>query len=159
MKEESLFSNIGYFISKLIHGLKYGFLGIFSFFLGALLFFGLFSEDLIEELDVAHSFVQSFMRESSKTDSDPNNFYHAAPLRKVDDSSLSSQDILKAYNFDSIKKSFGGINISRVNEVSKLEFERIILSSVPLTLRGKLKPFLKTTLAFSEKYQVDPFGL
>ena len=54
----------------------------------------------------------------------------------------------KPYNFGLIRNTFGGINISRVNELSKREFEDIVLSSVPTHLRGKLKPFLKTTLFF-----------
>ncbi len=61
------------------------------------------------------------------------------------------------YDFYLVGKSFGRIDISRASEISKSEFESLILMSVPSSLRGKLNRYLKTALYFSEKYKVDPF--
>ncbi|MEE2743882.1 MAG: lytic transglycosylase domain-containing protein, partial [Bdellovibrionota bacterium] len=61
------------------------------------------------------------------------------------------------YDFHQVEKSFGRIDVSRIMELSKEEFEALILASVPETLRGKLKLYLKTALNNAEKFEVDPF--
>ncbi|MDC0254799.1 lytic transglycosylase domain-containing protein [Bacteriovoracales bacterium] len=61
------------------------------------------------------------------------------------------------YDFHPVEKSFGRIDVSRITELSKEEFEALILISVPENLRGKLELYLKTALNNAEKFEVDPF--
>jgi len=157
LREEKLFLNIEYLFSSFCNGLKYCFLGTLSSVFGALLFFGLFTESGTEEFELESFLPGTMIKEklhavlnSSKRDTKVL-IKKEVPL----ETALMKEE--KPYNFGLIRNTFGGINISRVNELSKREFEDIVLSSVPTHLRGKLKPFLKTTLFFSEKYQVDPF--
>lgn len=61
------------------------------------------------------------------------------------------------YSFTSVGKSFSGHSLARTWEWSRQEMHDIILASLPLKLRPKLKPFLAQTIELSERYGVDPF--
>ncbi|RLA62712.1 MAG: hypothetical protein DRQ88_07070 [Epsilonproteobacteria bacterium] len=61
------------------------------------------------------------------------------------------------YNFYGVVKSFGKFPLERLNEISNAELEGLILSSLPLNMRKKLRPHLASALRISENHQVDPF--
>ena len=62
-----------------------------------------------------------------------------------------------SYNFDSVKKPLGKINLNRVSEIQKNNLEDLILSSLDLELQKRLRPHLRDTLEISQKYQLDPY--
>lgn len=53
--------------------------------------------------------------------------------------------------------AFGSVDLDRISELSKSEFENLLLSAVPASLRSRLEPYIPLALGFSEDYQVDPF--
>lgn len=61
------------------------------------------------------------------------------------------------YSYTRVGKSFSGHSLGRTWEWSRKEMQDMVLSSVPVKLRGRLKPFLQHTLEASERYGVDPF--
>ncbi len=62
-----------------------------------------------------------------------------------------------SYNFFSVKNSFGKNNLERISEIHKNNLENLILSSLDLELRKRLRPHLTETLEISEKYGMDPY--
>ncbi len=69
---------------------------------------------------------------------------------KIATSKTVGYDFFDAY-------TFGPIDIIRTNELSKADLEQNILDSTPPSLRKRLKKYIKTTMEFASKYQVDPF--
>lgn len=62
-----------------------------------------------------------------------------------------------SYNFFPVKNSFGKNNLERIGEIHKNNLENLILSSLDLELRKRLRPHLTETLEISEKYGMDPY--
>jgi len=62
-----------------------------------------------------------------------------------------------SYNFFSVKNSFGKNNLARIGEIHKNNLEDLILSSLDLELRKRLRPHLSETLEISQKYGMDPY--
>lgn len=62
-----------------------------------------------------------------------------------------------SYNFFSVKNSFGKVDLERVGEIHKNNLEDLILSSLDLELRKRLRPHLSETLEISQKYKLDPY--
>lgn len=76
------------------------------------------------------------------------------PLPLVDTSLFSEN----SYNFFSVEKSFKGLDLTRINEVNKDEFRKLVLKTLPnKKLRYRLAKYLSHTLKMAEKYNVDPF--
>jgi soluble lytic murein transglycosylase len=66
----------------------------------------------------------------------------------------------KGYHFDTLfltSGSFGQLPIDRLSEFSKKEVELMVLKTVPIKLQERFSLVVPMALAFSEKYQVDPF--
>ena len=66
----------------------------------------------------------------------------------------------KSYHFDTLyltSGSFGQIPVDRLSEFSKKEVEKMVLETVPVKLQERFSLVIPMALAFSEKYQVDPF--
>jgi len=63
----------------------------------------------------------------------------------------------RPYNFFGVVKSFGKFPLERLKEISSAELEGLILSSLSVPMRKKLRPFLVDALRISENHQVDPF--
>lgn len=61
------------------------------------------------------------------------------------------------YHFTNTHKSFSGLDLSRIRELPKSQFEELILSSTTPGMRPRLERYLSLTLKLAEKYQVDPF--
>lgn len=61
------------------------------------------------------------------------------------------------YSFHHVKGSFGNIDLTRIREFQKGQFENLILSSTPELLRIGLRKYLPVSLEMSQKYGVDPF--
>lgn len=67
------------------------------------------------------------------------------------------EEMNESYSFFNIRRSFGGIDLDRVYELDREDFESLVLDSLPKTLRPKLARFLPMAMKYSEKYQIDPF--
>jgi hypothetical protein len=63
----------------------------------------------------------------------------------------------KPLNFYGVVSSFGKIPLERIKEIPYQDLESLILTSFPLILQKRLRPFLKSALLISESWQVDPF--
>lgn len=64
----------------------------------------------------------------------------------------------QSYSYLRVPKTFYySLDLSRSGELSRKNFEELILSAVPIDLQAKLQKYLPLTLALAEKYQVDPF--
>lgn len=61
------------------------------------------------------------------------------------------------YHFTNTYKSFSGLDLARIRELPKSQFEELILSSTTARMRPRLERYLSLTLKLAEKYQVDPF--
>jgi|GEM_PF-2729108 hypothetical protein len=61
------------------------------------------------------------------------------------------------YSFHHVQTSFGTVDLKRVREFQKGQFENLILSSTPDFLRGGLRDYLPMALDMAQKYSVDPF--
>ncbi|TDJ08741.1 MAG: lytic transglycosylase domain-containing protein [Deltaproteobacteria bacterium] len=61
------------------------------------------------------------------------------------------------YNFFGVVKSFGKVPLHRLKELSSAELEGLVLASLPLNMRKRLRPYLSDALKISENHQVDPF--
>ncbi len=62
-----------------------------------------------------------------------------------------------SYDFANVKRPFGRVNLERVGEIKKHKLEDLILSSLDLELRKRLRPHLTDALEISEKYELDPY--
>ncbi|TNF03712.1 MAG: lytic transglycosylase domain-containing protein [Deltaproteobacteria bacterium] len=65
-----------------------------------------------------------------------------------------------SYHFERVhyeKKNFGGVHLDRISELSKDQFEALLLNSVPKNLRQRFSLYIPIALGMAEKYQVDPF--
>ena len=66
----------------------------------------------------------------------------------------------KSYSYDGLKQPFDSrLPLKRAQELSKKEFEDLILSSINSKNRKQLKPLMKPILNFSVEYQMDPFWI
>lgn len=63
----------------------------------------------------------------------------------------------KTYRFSHLTPSFGGLDLSRMRELSAPEIHLLILKNTPAHLQKKLKSVLPLAMRASEHYQVDPF--
>lgn len=61
------------------------------------------------------------------------------------------------YHFTNAAGSFRGVDLARIREFPKSQFEELILTSTPQKLRPRLERYISLALKMSEKYQVDPF--
>ncbi len=61
------------------------------------------------------------------------------------------------YRFSHLTPSFGGLDLSRLRELSAQEIHLLILKDTPPHLQKRLKSVLPIALRASEHYQVDPF--
>ncbi len=62
------------------------------------------------------------------------------------------------YSFIRVASTFERrLDLTRSLELSRKDFEDLILNTLPEKLRLKLQKYLPLTLALAEKYQVDPF--
>ncbi|OUR97753.1 hypothetical protein A9Q84_06015 [Halobacteriovorax marinus] len=61
------------------------------------------------------------------------------------------------YQFSSVGKSFGNIELLHMKNHSKKEIRSLILQSVPGKLKIRLGRYLRKTMELCEQYQVDPF--
>lgn len=156
LTENKLFLSYDYIVSRLFIGIKYLGLSILSCVFACVLFLGFYSNKLLEKplflsslssLDFSDKSVPTYVEEEGNK------------LINFESSPLQDNSLVKepTYDFSLVGKAFQKVDISRIRELSKIEFEELILSSVPTGLKRKLKPFLKTTLFYSEKFQVDPF--
>lgn len=73
------------------------------------------------------------------------------------DQDSNIQRDLNLYSFHHVKGSFGQVDLLRVREFQKGQFENLILSSTPDLLREGLQNYLPKALEMAEKYGVDPF--
>lgn len=64
---------------------------------------------------------------------------------------------LNIYSFHHVQESFGGVDLKRIREFQKGQFENLILSSTPDLLRDGLQHYLPRALEMANKYAVDPF--
>jgi hypothetical protein len=65
-----------------------------------------------------------------------------------------------SYHFDNLfltSGAFKDIPIDRLSEFSKSEIKQMVLKTVPIKLQERFSLVIPMALAFSEKYQVDPF--
>ena len=156
LAEDKVILSAGFIVSRLYLGIKFFTLSILSAVIAAFLYLGFVSNVLLEKPhlfnSLSHFFISKKPTASIAIQAENKN-------KSLEITSLKDIYPLKepTYNFDSVGKTFQELDISRINELSKIEFEELILSSVPIGLKEKLKPFLKTTLFYSEKFQVDPF--
>lgn len=70
------------------------------------------------------------------------------------------ENLSPVYTYDSLDKAFDSkLPLQRANEFRKLEFEKLILESLPELDQKRLKPYIKSILNFSVLYQIDPFWI
>jgi len=65
-----------------------------------------------------------------------------------------------SYHYESVhyqKRAFGRIDLDRISELSKSDFEKLLLHAVPKNLRQRFALYIPIALGMAEKYQVDPF--
>ena len=65
-----------------------------------------------------------------------------------------------SYHYDSVhyqNRAFGTVELDRVSELSKSDFEKLLLSAVPRNLRQRFSLYIPIALGMAETYQVDPF--
>ena len=70
---------------------------------------------------------------------------------------INTQRDLDIYSFHHVEKSFAGLELKRIREFQKGQFENLILSSTPDPLREGLQNYLPMALEMAQKYGVDPF--
>jgi soluble lytic murein transglycosylase len=64
------------------------------------------------------------------------------------------------YSYQSLERAFDPkLDLSRSEVFSKLEFENLVLDSLPKEARDNFKTYIKETLDLSVEYQVDPFWI
>jgi hypothetical protein len=66
----------------------------------------------------------------------------------------------KNYQFDHLyfkAGTFGELPIDRISEFSKIEFQQMVLKTVPINLQERFSLVIPIAILFAEKYQVDPF--
>lgn len=83
--------------------------------------------------------------------SGPAHIYGPAQLKEIQKPS---------YHYESVhyqKKAFGRIDLDRISELSKAEFEKLLFSAVPRNLRQRFALYIPIALGMAETYQVDPF--
>ena len=155
MSKEKVISSTDYIVSRFFLSIKYLAVTILSSTVAFILYLGLVSNVLLEKPHLFNSLSHLFISKKPAT------ILTKAEIKNKGLESTPLEEVYPfkepTYNFDSVGKTFQEVDISRISELSKVEFEDLILSSVPAGLKGKLKPFLKTTLFYSEKFQVDPF--
>lgn len=61
------------------------------------------------------------------------------------------------YSYTKVGKSFSGFSLGRTWEWSRPEMQNVILASLPVKLRPRLKPYLAHTLDLCQRYGVDPY--
>jgi len=64
------------------------------------------------------------------------------------------------YSYHSLDRAFDPqLDLTHSEKFSKLEFESIVLDSLPREARENFRAYIKETLALSVEYQVDPFWI
>jgi soluble lytic murein transglycosylase len=64
------------------------------------------------------------------------------------------------YSYKSLDQAFDPkLDLARSEEFTKIEFERIILDSLPSVARDNFRAYIKDTLTLSVEYQIDPFWI
>lgn len=61
------------------------------------------------------------------------------------------------YSYTRVGRAFSGHKLNRTWEWSREEMQEIVLSTLPVKLRPRLKPYLAHTLEMCQVYGVDPF--
>lgn len=65
-----------------------------------------------------------------------------------------------SYSYDGLKQAFDSrLPLKRAQELTKAEFEELILTSLNKKTRKHLKPLMQPILNFSVEYQMDPFWI
>jgi soluble lytic murein transglycosylase len=65
-----------------------------------------------------------------------------------------------SYSYEGLNQAFDSrLPLKRASELSKAEFEELILSSLNQKTQEQLKPFMRPILNFSVEYQMDPFWI
>ncbi|MBY0413240.1 MAG: lytic transglycosylase domain-containing protein [Bdellovibrionales bacterium] len=66
----------------------------------------------------------------------------------------------KSYSYEGLKQPFDSrLPLKRASELTKEEFEELILSSLGESTQSELKPLIQPILNFSVEYQMDPFWI
>lgn len=66
----------------------------------------------------------------------------------------------KTYRFDQLyfkEGTFGNLPIDRISEFTKLQFQEMVLRTVPVNLQERFSLVIPIALSFAEQYQIDPF--
>jgi len=67
---------------------------------------------------------------------------------------------IASYHYQAMKTAFDpSVPLKRASELTKQEFEALILTSVDDQAQKNLKPFISSILSFSVDYQIDPFWI
>jgi soluble lytic murein transglycosylase-like protein len=65
-----------------------------------------------------------------------------------------------SYSYEGITQAFdSNLPLRRANEITKSEFEELILSTISFKKREQLRPYIIPILNFSVEYQMDPFWI
>ena len=65
-----------------------------------------------------------------------------------------------SYSYEGLEQAFdANLPLKRANELSKKEFEDLLMSSLTPRAQKLIKPYLKALLNMSVEYQVDPFWI
>lgn len=66
----------------------------------------------------------------------------------------------QAYSYEGLEQAFDpALQLKRANEISKSEFEELILSTLSPSMQKGLRPHIASVLNFSVEYQMDPFWI
>lgn len=67
---------------------------------------------------------------------------------------------IASYHYQAMRTAFDpSVPLKRASELTKQEFEALILTSVDDQAQKNLKPFISSILSFSVDYQIDPFWI
>ena len=65
-----------------------------------------------------------------------------------------------SYSYEGLDQAFNpNLPLRRANELSKVEFEELILSTLAPKAQKELRPYIASVLNFSVQYQIDPFWI
>lgn len=65
-----------------------------------------------------------------------------------------------SYSYEGLPEAFdASLPLKRASEISKEEFEELILTSVSPKVQDNLRPYIGSILNFSVEYQMDPFWI
>ncbi|MCO4794307.1 MAG: lytic transglycosylase domain-containing protein [Bacteriovoracaceae bacterium] len=101
--------------------------------------------------NLTHGLLSVELPTTKKIISGPAHVYGPALLKQIQ---------VPSYHFESIEYrvgAMGDVELDRISEVSKKEFEDILLKSVPRNLRQRFELYIPLALGMAETYKVDPF--